>query len=470
MKRLKVLLIKPYSPADEMIPPVGLGYLATAIRGHHEVAIIDGLKDKLTIDQFDQILKDQQPDICCWQVFTFQIPQVKEYLKIGRAVCPQAKFILGGPHPSASPEDIFNLFPEADWAFKGEAEIGLAKLLDLLAENKLDSQSLAAVPGLIWQDNGRTVVNQPGLVEDLDSLGLPSWDLLRPDTYPLAPHGGFFKNYPIAPIIITRGCPYSCTYCAGHLVGGKKIRFRSVGNVIAEIKLLYHDYGIREIHVEDDNFTFNKNFVLEFCRELKSNNLNISWTCPNGVRLDTLDETLLNAMKDAGLYSISVGIESGSNKILRDMKKSLTKETIKDKIALIKKCGLDISGFFIIGYPTETRQDIMETINFARELPLKRAGFSLFKPFPGTEITKNLIAAGQLPAMSDAEWSKFVLADAIYAPPGLNLPEMKKLRRKAILRFYLRPKIVWKFLSEIKNLKHFQLVLKRTYSWLLGAK
>ena len=462
--------MKPYSRADELIPPFSLGYLAAAIRKNHDVEILDGIKEKLTFEKIQRICKEKKPDIIGIQIFTFHIILVRQYLDLIKSILPGAKIILGGPHPSSSPSNIFDFFPKADWAFRGEAEIGLAKFLDLFAEDKISAETFRKVPGLIWRDGGKTIANEQIFIDNLDDLRMPSWDLIRPDAYPLSPHGGFFRNYPIAPIIISRGCPFSCTYCAGHLITGKKIRFRSADNVIEEIKILYHQYGIREIHIEDDNFTFNRNLVMEFCRKLKDNNLNISWTCPNGVRLDTLDKDLLLAMKDAGLYSISVGIESGSERILKDMKKNLTKETIKEKINLIEECGLDVSGFFIIGYPTETKNDIMETIDFARSLDLKRAGFSLFKPFPGTEITRNLIEKGELKGISDEDWARFVLADAVYAPLGFTREEMKKLRRKALLRFYLRPKIVIKFIKEIRNLTHLKLIMKRIYSWLFKAK
>lgn len=507
MKKLKVFLIKPYCQADEMIPPLGLGYLATAIRARHEVEIIDGLKEELTTDKFSQLLRDKNPDVCCFQVFTFQIPQVLEYLEVARASNQDLKIILGGPHPSADAEHIFELFPTANWAFKGEAELGLSQLLDLLVDDKLNEEALANVPGLIWKiaeknaeekiakenaENKKpaeitaeesaektatkkvtptiTVVNEQNFHCDLNDLGWPAWDLLEPQTYPLAPHGAFFKNYPIAPIIITRGCPFSCTYCSGHLVSGKAIRARSAEDVIGEIKLLYEQYGVREIHIEDDNFTFRRELVMDFCRELKANNLNITWTCPNGVRLDTLDEELLLTMKDAGLYSLSVGIESGSDKILRDLKKSLNKDVIREKIALIKKCGLEVIGFFIIGYPTEKLDDILATINFACELPLKRASFALFKPFPGTEITKNLLATGEIQPMSVANWAKFILADAVYAPPGFTTKQMKQLRRRAIVSFYFRPTIMWRFIHEIRSWAHFKLIIKRIISWLFQAK
>ncbi|MFH0803750.1 MAG: radical SAM protein [Candidatus Tagabacteria bacterium] len=462
--------MKPYSRADELIPPFSLGYLATAIRKNHDVEILDGIKEKLMLGKLEKILREKRPDIIGIQVFTFHIILVRQYLNLVKSILPETKIILGGPHPSCAPDTIFDYFPGADYAFKGEAEIGLSELLDLLSKGNVSQDSLSLVPGLIWRNSGRTIVNEQIFVENLDELGMPSWDLIRPNAYPLAPHGGFFRNYPIAPIIISRGCPFSCTYCAGHLITGKKIRFRSADNVIEEIKILYHQYGIREIHIEDDNFTFSRNLVMEFCRKLKENNLNISWTCPNGVRLDTLDKDLLLAMKDVGLYSISVGIESGSERILKDMKKNLTKETIKEKINLIKECGLDVSGFFIIGYPTETKNDIIETIDFAGSLDLKRAGFSLFKPFPGTEITRNLIEKGELKGISDEDWARFVLADAVYAPPGFTREEMKKLRRKALLRFYLRPKIAIKFIKEIRNLTHLKLIMKRIYNWLFKAK
>lgn len=466
MPRLKVLLMKPYSNSDELIPPLSLGYLATAIRNKHEVEILDGIKEKLTPEKFERILAEREYDVIGLQIFTLQVLITKEYLKSTKKILPKAKIILGGPHPSCSPNSIFYFFPEIDWAFKGEAEVGLSQLLDLVANDQLRLDLLRNVPGLIWRNKERTIVNPSAFIENLDQLGLPSWDLIKPDTYPVAPHGGFFKNYPIAPIIISRGCPFSCTYCAGPVISGRKIRYRSAEKVIEEIKILYHKYGIREIHIEDDNFTFNHDLVKDFCRGLKENNLKITWTCPNGVRLDTLTEELLLMMKEVGLYFISVGIESGSDKILKDMKKNLTKEKIREKIQLIRRCGLDVAGFFILGYPTETKKDILETINFAIELDLKRAGFFLFKPFPGVEITNELIKRGEWQETTDVDWARFILADAVYAPPGFTLREMRKIRRKALLRFYLRPKIFLSFVRGVRSFKHWKIILRRVQSWL----
>lgn len=472
MKRLKILLMKPYSETDELIPPFGLGYLATAIRKNHDVQILDGIKEKTTTEKFKEIIKKGGFDVIGIQVFTCHLAQTKKYIKAIKEINQKIKIILGGPHPSSEPYNIFKYFPDIDWAFRGEAEEGLPMLLDFIAQTN-DGVALnnheaefQKIPGLIWRNTAdETIVNHPSFEENLDKFGMPSWDLLQPDTYPMSPHGAFFKNYPIAPIIITRGCPYGCTYCAGSIISGRKIRKRSADNAIQEIKLLSENYNIKEIHIEDDNFTFCRDLVEEFCRKLKENQLNISWACPNGIRLDTLTKDLLLLMKDSGLYSVSVGIESGSNKILKDMKKRLTIEIIKEKLNLIKEVGLESIGFFIIGYPAETKKDILQTLAFSRELPLKRANFSIFKPFPGTEITNYLIEKGELD-FSKADWTKFILSDAVYAPSGITINELKGLRHQALIRFYLRPKILFKMLGEIKNFSHFKIVLRRIYRWL----
>lgn len=466
MNKLKVLLFRPYSKADELIPPFGLGYLATALRKNHDIQILDGIKENMTIENFSGFISENKFDVIGIQIFTFHLNAAKNYINAIKKISPETKIILGGPHPSCDPNNIFYYFPDIDFAFKGEAEIGLARLTDLISANKLQEAELKDIPGLIWRDKeNKTIVNNQIFVEDLDALGYPSWDLLKPNTYPLAPHGAFFKNYPIAPIIITRGCPFNCTFCAGRLISGRKIRRRSVASVISEIKELYHKYGIREIHIEDDNFTFYKDLVMEFCGELKKNNLNISWVCPNGVRLDTLDRELLFKMKEVGLYSVSVGVESGSDSVLAHMQKSLNTEKIKEKIRLIRETRLEAIGFFVIGYPAETRKDILQTIKFAKKLDLKRANFTIFKPFPGTPITDKLIAENKLPEIQE-NWERYTLADAVYAPNGLTTKELKNLRRRAFLSFYLRPKILFKMAKEIKNFQHFKIVMKRILRWI----
>lgn len=457
---MNVLLIKMNSPADEIIPPISLGYLASTIIDKHKVKILDSLKENLDVTQVAEISK--RFDLIGITLFTKDLSICKKYLKYIKEVNPKVITFLGGPHPSAVPDETLMFFGNlVDFIFIGESEIGFPKLIGYLENG---NPSLNEIEGLAYIKEGKVYKNCPICPENIDDFSI-SWDLIPPNSYPMAPHGAFFKQYPIAPIITSRGCPFHCTFCGGHIISGRKIRQRSIENVISEIKLLYEKYGVREIHIEDDNFTFRKDYVLRFCEEIKKNFPDLTWTCPNGVRIDTLDEEMVSAMKSSGCYALSIGIESGSDRILKLMKKSLSVEKIKQKIEMLKKFDLDINAFFILGYPGETKEDIEKTIKFALSLPLKRASFANFQPLPGTEAYHELIQKGLLKI---DHWEKFSpsLQSTIWAPPNFTVSELVWLRRKALLRFYLRPRIIRDFIAGIKSFEHFFYILKRAIRWL----
>jgi len=460
---MKILLAKLKSEADEIIPPIGLGYLATAVRKKHEVEILDCLKGNIGIEKLVDFIAKKNFDLAGVLFFTMNFPDVKKFSELLKQKSPGTKLVVGGPHPSALPEDTMKNFPFIDFAFAGEAELGFPMLADILESKNCDAQALLKIPALVWRNGKKIVVNEKKTVCDLDSLGFPSWDLLKPESYPQAPHGSFCKQFPVAPIIITRGCPYSCTFCAGHVVSGKKLRSRTLENVLYEIRGLVKNHGIKEIHIEDDNFTFNRQFVVDFCNAIINENLNISWACPNGMRLDTLDKELLALMKKSGLYSISVGIESGSDRILKLVKKSLTTEKIREKVQLIHDAGLHVIGFIILGFPGETKEDIEKTIDFVCTLPINRVAFSCLQPFPGSEVYNNLLEKGEIKNVS---WETCFLFKATYSPKGISIEELRKLRQKGLRRFYLRPKIMLSMLREIKSPRHFFFVLKRGIRWL----
>jgi radical SAM superfamily enzyme YgiQ (UPF0313 family) len=300
------------------------------------------------------------------------------------------------------------------------------------------------IPGLVWRDGVKIVSNQQIFPNDLDNLGFPSWDLIHPEEYPRAPLGFFLKGFPYVPLNTSRGCPYPCTFCGARTIVGHKVRYRSVENIMTEIENLYTTYGVREIHVVDDNFTFDRKFVVRFCERIINSQLSICFSSPNGVRLDTLDQDLLLLMKRAGWYLIFVGIESGSQIILERMKKGLTKEKMREKITLIKNAGLETAGYFIVGYPGETKLEIEESISFSKELNLDWAQFSTFIPLPNTPIFKELRTNGRL----ELHWEKFCDPEVAYQEEGL---EVKKMLKKAYLKFYLRPKIIAKLLKKLKS-------------------
>ena len=459
---MKVLLVKPWNLSDHIQPSLGLGYLATAIRGRHEVAILDCIRENIRIEGLEALLRESRPDVLGLQCYTFDLRFVLQAVQAAKRVSRETVTVVGGPHPSALPEDLFHRAGEdLDFAFVGEAETGFSMLLDALWDGRAEYR---AIPGLVWRDGGRIRSKLPAFPEDLDALGMPAWDIIRPETYPESQHGAFYRQFPIAPIMVTRGCPYPCTFCAGHVVSGRKIRRRSAGHVLAEIRRLNRDFGIQEFHVVDDNFTQDRDYAKDFLRQLKAMDLGMSWAVPNGVRMDPLDGELLGLMKDTGLYLISLGIESGSDRMLKLMRKGMTTGGIRASVRMIREAGIDMAGFFILGYPGETVETIRETIRFSVELPLKRANFFTYLPFPGSESFRMLQAGGRL---REVDWERFYFMNAAYVPEGLTRKALKRRQRLAFLRFYARPGILAYQIRSIRSLRHLYYLAKRFFHWIV---
>lgn len=463
---MNVLLVQPIKSTKQtlnLMPHLGLGYIATSIRERHNVKILDCVKERLNLAEFRDYIKDSKPDVLGFTAFSCDLESVKKSIIIVKEIKPDIITVVGGPHASGDPAGTFAYLTGLDYAFTGEGEIGFPILLDRLSRgsslNKLDD-----IAGLAWRENSHIRVNPKCFSEDLDALGFPSWDLLRPDTYRGVPNGVFTKQYPFAPIIVTRGCPYLCTFCSAHNIVGRKIRHRSISNVIEEVILLYEKYGIKEIHIEDDNFTFNIDFAKELCRSLIGLNLPLTYSCPNGVRIDRIDKELLQLMKKAGFYNIYVGVESGSPRILKHMKKNLGLEEIARKINLIKESELEASGYFILGYPEETIQDMKMTIELAKSLNLDWAQFATFIPIPGSEIMEDSYVSS---ISKDIEWSDFFNTEVPFSPRGISRKELKKIQRQAFLNFYLRPKKIIGLLKKIRP-DNLIFILKRIFLYLFN--
>jgi radical SAM superfamily enzyme YgiQ (UPF0313 family) len=457
---MKALLVKPYNLTDHIQPSLGLGYLATSIRKDHDVEILDCVKEGIRPSDFSGALKRMKPDVVGIQCYTYDLYNIKDMLR--ECKTRRIMTVVGGPHPSAAPLETMDFFgKDLDYLFQGEAEAGFKSLLDKL--NRGAGIGLGEIPGLAWREKGQTLINDKRFPEDLDTMGIPAWDLIRPETYPEAQHGAFFKKFPIAPIMTTRGCPYSCTFCAGNLISGKTLRKRNIENILREIKMLHDDRGIREFHVVDDNFTLDRGFAKDFLRRLKKLDLDISWAVPNGIRMDTLDDEMLELMKKTGLYLISLGMESGSDRILSLMKKNVTVDRIKRSVALIRKHKINIAGFFILGFPGETVEDIKKTIRFSLQTDLIRANFFTYLPFPGTESFNKLKLEGKLDKVN---FKKFYFMNAAFTPQGMDRNTLKRLQRKAFLKFFLRPKILLRNLSQVKSISHFRFLFRRFTRWI----
>lgn len=453
---MKIVLIKPYSNFPTRIPHLGLGYLAASLLEQgHAVEILDCPRENLDARLLAERTRMARPDLLGISLFSSDLPAARAIARQVRRDLPGTPLVLGGPHPTVMPGQTLDYIPEADYVLAGEAEESLPRLAAALA-GKTGGQ--ASIPGLAWREGGRVRSNPPVLPADLDNPGRPAWHLLQPALPSLAPHGAFLRSWPAAPLITTRGCPFPCTFCAGRSISGRRIRTRSLEGILEEIDYLQKDFGIREIHFEDDNFTFDPERTALLCEALLRRPVQLHWCCPNGVRLDTLTTGLLRLMRRAGCYSLALGIESGSDAVLRRIRKQLRTGQIREQVELIRASGIKTTGFFILGFPGETAAEIRETIRFALALPLDRAQFSTFLPLPGTEYFDSYLQ--QVP-LDQVPWDHFFTTDVIYAPEGLTVARMIRMQRQAFLRFYIRPRILGGLLTEIRSPRQIRHLLAR---------
>ncbi len=459
---MKVLLVNPMTRNVTLSSPdLGLGYLSAALkRNGHEVSVLDCVNERLSLDQFGRRIAPLNFDVIGFKVFTTDILSVKKSVAVAKKCQPDSIFILGGAHPSVFPEQTMEYFQDAHYGFAGEAEEGLATLVNTL--EKKQTETLVDIPGLIWRDGDRIRRNTPVLADNLDSLGSPDWNSIDPRIYPFQTFF-FTKERVVAPLCMTRGCDYHCTFCTCRSVTGHKMRSHSPGYILNEIEFLSGNFGIKEFCFIDDNFLAFKNSIWHLCEELIRKKSKIHWSC-FGVRLDLLDAETLKLMAAAGCFLFSTGIESGSQRILDHMNKRLTLEIVRKKLSLISSVtDIRVVGNFIIGYPEEKEEDIHKTIQFARSLPLAAANFYAFHPLPGTEIFQEFVSKKRIDA--DIDWDLSWSQDQIiYVPKEINSKKFLFLFVWAFFSFYGRPRIIFNLLRSGRSLGRLKYLFMRLAS------
>lgn len=450
---MKVLLVKPVSSMHVILPPIGLGYLASYCQREVpgiDIRILDCHREKYSQEDFVRYIGDYNPDVIGFTALSMEIDSALKYAKTAKQVSDKAIIAIGGPHASAVPRQVLS-HSFVDFVFIGEAEKGFSYFL-----NSFTSPEKFKAPGLAYRKNDDIVINQPEFIDNLDVIPFPDYKKMEFDKYPKM---YFMKRFPAAPIISSRGCPFSCSFCAGHRVSGRKWRPRSVGSILDEINYLHKEYKIKEINFWDDNFTLDKSRVEEFCRSLRALGKDIIWWCPNGVHLNTLDKGLLTEMKKSGCYAIAFGVESGSERIQRDMKKKLSFDKLKEMVKFSYSIGFRTQGFFIIGYPTESEEDILKTIELSHSLPFLRASFCLFQPIVGSEIYQNLIENKLIDegenTVTTCDYSKTSIPTKYIK----DTSRIKKLQKRAILSFYLKPRVFFRLLLENMSLSQVKEIL-----------
>lgn len=449
---MKIILVRPYYDSHIITPPIGVGYLASYLKKYgHEAIIIDALRDQMKNNELIEKIKLEKPDavgITCLTAFYSQVVELSKMLKENEIKC-----FIGGVHPTFLPY-LTLVDSNADFVICGEGE---KALLELVENNFVNNgiQGVYSKENLL--DENQKTEKAIG-VENLDEIPFPDWEQIAPKLYPLAPHGVIVKNYPIGVITSSRGCPYECLFCASPGFYDRKIRLRSPENVLDEIEYLVKNFGVKEIHFEDDNLTLNREHIEKICNLMLERKLEISWACPNGIRADKFDEDLAKLMKKSGCHYFSFGIESANPEILTNIKKRETLETIEKAIKIADKAGMVCNGFFIFGLPGETKESINETINFAIRSKLSRAQFLILDVLPGSELWSSLKDKFK------PNWNKNSYKEPEWLPEGISGEYLMDVQTKAFKTFYYRPTILYKLIKFIK-LNQIKFLIKRMFDY-----
>ena len=426
-------------------PPLGIAYIASYLKQRNfDVEILDP-----TFENFEfaekRLLKADY-DILGLSCFTMNYNLSKKLAAIAKQANPNVLTAFGGVHPTIMPELCIK-DREVDAVIIGEGEQTFAEIAENLEKNK----SLKGIKGL-WFKSGKRVFknSQRPLIKDLDSLPFPARELLPMDKYIHATYGtsAWAVKQPSTTVISGRGCPYQCTYCATKQLFGLTIRLRSAKNLVDEIELLMHNYRIKGLQFVDDTFTINQKLVSEVCDEIAARRLDIEWACHT--RVNNVSLELFRKMRQAGCKVIGMGIESGNQWVLDNLiKKGITLEQARTAFKWAKSAGLITDSYFMIGIPGETKGQIMQTIEFAKELNPDAANFNITRPLPKTEMYCIAEKYGKITAK---DWDDYSFdARSIYATDAWTEEEIQALLKRAYREFYFRPGFVLKQLFGIRS-------------------
>jgi len=439
MSAFRVLLINPRATyaaeiAQKVYPPLNLLYLATALRqAGFEPRVLEANALCLSDEQIAEAAREFGPDLIGAPLYTEIMAPVFRMVSRLAEAAPGTRFVFGGPHASALPEDVFRSYPQVGLVLRGESELSLPRLCEALRDGK----DLAEVNGLSWRDGDRIIHNPPTeFARDLDAAGFPARDLVM-DVYEAKRYYTLLvRRRPVDTIMTSRGCPYHCGFCYNQ---NRTYRFRSTDHVMAEIVSI-RERGIRNIEIVDDTFTVHRDRAMEVLGRIERERLGISFRLKS--RVNAVDEGFLKAARRAGAYLIAYGCESADDEMLGRMNKRVTAADIERAIRLTKAAGLACHTSWVLGYPGETPESVQRTVDFIIRTKPTTAQIALLRPYPQTLVYQDAEAAGTL----EGEWS--VASDAY---PWVRLPwartreALEAVVRRAARRVYLRPYYAWQF-------------------------
>jgi len=341
--------------------------------------------------------------------------------------------IFGGPHVAARPLEVLNN-DCVDYAVIGEGERTIVELMSVLSD-KDSALKLSDIKGIGFKKNGEPAINpRRELIENLDSIAFPARHLVPMDKYRPSPNQ--YKRVPMTTMMVSRGCPFSCTFCATETIWTRRYRCRSVKNVVDEIKHLIKNYNIKEINFWDDVWGLNKEWINEFCDTVVKERLDLTWSCE--CRVDTIDKETLKRMKTAGCWCIFFGIESLDQETLEAINKKITVTQIISALKWTREAGIEIRANFILGLPKETPEKVKKMLEILCRLNPDNVKFNILTPYPETVLYKE-IKQGKWGTIVDESYDKLTSHFATFLPSGYkDIDELKRIKKYAYRRYYFR--------------------------------
>ncbi len=451
---MRILLLSP--PTNSVIkevlgttgPPLGLAYIASMVRDAHDVKIIDSLVEDLTYEDVKRRMKKYDPELIGITATTSMMPDAYIIAKIAKKENEDVKIVMGGPHVTFVPERTFKECPCIDFIVRGEGEITFKELVDAIDKNG----DFKNIRGLSYKDDGKVINNPPReLIKDVDTIPLPSYDLLPMDKYQA-------DGVKFGTVMTSRGCPYNCIFCSSSLQFGRRWRGHSRERVMKELKILNEEYGIREIEFLDDTFTLNRKRAVDIADEIKREKMDIRWSASS--RVNTFSRKIAKAMKEGGCHTVYFGIESGTQRILNFIGKGITLEQALKSVKDANDFGLNTLGSFIIGFPDESKDEVKKTIKFSKKVGVRIAQFTIATPYPGTRLW-NLGIARRI--IKSFDWRKYTTLSPVMKLKCFPGDTILKYLGIAYATFYLRPKeILWDLI------KNRGFIMKRIFKNMRG--
>ena len=434
---------------EETIPGMGVLVLAAVARTKgYRVHLVDAKAQGTSLDEVSGRIAALQPDYLGLSATTISVTNAARIAARVQSLVPHVVTILGGAHLSAIPERTIEAFPSIDFGVLAEGEVSLFELLDRLGRGL----AVDDLPGLVYRRDGQIRTNpRAPYIDDLDTLPMPAWDLLPDFPHRFQPSLFSYPRTPVATLMGSRGCPFSCSFC-DRSTSGKAWRMHGVEYLV---KLCRHldGLGVRHIIFVDDLFTVRKHRVVELCQAFLDNGFDFSWSCNSHPNL--LDLETLQLMKRAGCWQIAYGIESGSQRILDLVKRELRIPQMRETLRMTRAAGIRTKGYVMIGHPTEGLDSLAEDAKFLRSVELDLCQITKFTPYPGTPAYPTIHEYGTF----DEDWEQMNAMNFKFIPHGLSEELLETYFDHLYRAFYSRPDVLWGLLrlllQEPKYLKRF---------------